>query len=257
MNQHKPVIFVSHAAVDAEIANIFKKDVEQSFLGLCQLFVSSNLESLQGGREWIQVIKEKLSNSVIFIGLLSPVALNRPWIYTEFGAGWIRGIPTISVCHSGLRKDQLPVPLSHFQGLDLVDEMHLEHLYGQISSAIGCQKPAKNYSADVERYRAVTEVQRKERAVRQWFARIQQWNPEFSTIFQGKEVELLIPAEVDHAFRQFALDPESRSLIEFEAKGMAMGTRVGMQASVWLAKQGNLFSELKRIVESGPANQVL
>ena len=102
MDQHKPVIFVSHAAVDAEIANIFKQDVEQSFLGLCQLFVSSNLDSLQGGREWMQVIKEKLSNSVIFIGLLSPVALNRPWIYTEFGAGWIRSIPTISVCHSGL-----------------------------------------------------------------------------------------------------------------------------------------------------------
>lgn len=254
MEQQKPIIFVSHAAVDSEVVNLFKQDVENSFLGLCQLFVSSNLDSLQGGREWMQVIKDKLSNAVIFIGLLSPVALNRPWIYTEFGAGWIRGIPTISVCHSGLRKDQLPVPLSHFQALDLLDEMHLEHLYGQISTAVGCNKPGKNYVADIEKYRSITETQRKERAVRQWFAQIQQWNPEFSNIFQGEEVEVMIPSEVDHAFRQFAQDAEITCLINFESRGMAMGTRVGMQASVWSAKQGVDFKNLKRIVESGRAS---
>ncbi|MAZ10925.1 MULTISPECIES: TIR domain-containing protein [unclassified Limnobacter] len=254
MEQQKPIIFVSHAAVDSEVVNLFKNDVENSFLGLCQLFVSSNLDSLQGGKEWMQVIKDKLSDAVIFIGLLSPVALNRPWIYTEFGAGWIRGIPTISVCHSGLRKDQLPVPLSHFQALDLLDEMHLEHLYGQISTAIGCQKPQKNYASDINKYREITETNRRERAVRHWFAQIQQWNPEFSNIFQGKEVEVLVPAEVDHAFRQFTQDPEVIRLINFEPKGMAMGTRVGLQASIWLAKQGVEFSELKRIVESGPAS---
>lgn len=254
MEQQKPIIFVSHAAVDSEVVNLFKNDVENSFLGLCQLFVSSNLDSLQGGREWMQVIKEKLSDAVIFIGLLSPVALNRPWIYTEFGAGWIRGIPTISVCHSGLRKDQLPVPLSHFQALDLLDEMHLEHLYGQISTAIGCHKPQKKYATDIEKYRAITETNRRDRAVRQWFAQIQQWNPEFSNIFQGKEVEVLVPAEVDHAFRQFTQDREVSRLINFEPKGMAMGTRVGLQASIWLAKQGAEFSDLKRIVESGPAS---
>lgn len=253
MDQRKPVIFVSHAAIDAEVVNLFKADVEQSFLGLCQLFVSSNLDSLQGGREWMQVIKAQLTDAVIFIGMLSPVALTRPWIYTEFGAGWIRGIPTISVCHSGLRKDQLPVPLSHFQALDLLDEMHLEHLYGQISSAIGCQKPNKNYAADIEKYRVVTETQRRERSVRQWFAQLQQWNPEFSNIFQGQEVEVLVPADVDHAFRQFTQDFEVSKMLKFNPRGMAMGTRVGLQASVWVAKQGEEFDELKRIVESRPS----
>jgi hypothetical protein len=253
MDQAKPVIFVSHAAVDSEVVNLFKADVENSFLGLCQLFVSSNLDSLQGGLEWMQVIKEKLCDAVIFIGMLSPVALSRLWVYTEFGAGWIRGIPTISVCHSGLRKDHLPVPLSHFQALDLLDETHLEHLYGQISSAIGCHKPNKDYASDIDKYRAITETQRRERAIRHWFAQIQQWNPEFSNIFQGNEVEVLVPAEVDHAFRQFIQDPEIIQLLKFESRGMAMGTRVGIQASVWAAKQGEKFADLKRIVESGPA----
>ena len=246
----KPIIFVSHAAADAEIANLFKVDVENSFLGLCDLFVSSNLDSISGGMEWMQVIRENLSKAAIFVGLLSPVALNRPWIYTEFGAGWIRGIPTISVCHSGLTKDQLPVPLSHLQALNLLDEMHLEHLYGQISSAIGCQRPSKAFTADVARYKVVTETERRERAVRQWFFNLQQWNPEVSGVFQGKEVEVLVPAEADIAFRQFVQNCLSNGMVKFEARGMAMGTRVGLQASVWIAAPGENFGEFKRIVES-------
>ncbi|MES2355157.1 MAG: TIR domain-containing protein [Pseudomonadota bacterium] len=252
MTTKRPVIFVSHAAVDAEIASLFKQDVERSFLGLCELFVSSNLDSLQGGKEWMQVIKDHLSEAVIFIGLLSPVSLNRPWIYTEFGAGWIRGIPTISVCHSGLHKAQLPVPLSHFQALDLLDEMHLEHLYGQISAAIQCQKPTKDYAADVERYRKVTEIECKEREIRQWLSQLQQWNPEFSRVFQGHQVDLLIPAEVDYAFRQFIQKFTLGNMIVIEPQGMAMGTRVGLQASTWIAKQGENFEEFKRILESRP-----
>ncbi len=250
MNKDKPVIFVSHAAADAEIASLFKTDVENAFLGLCNLFVSSNLDSLSGGTEWMQAIRDNLSKAAIFVGLLSPVALSRPWIYTEFGAGWIRGIPTISVCHSGLIKDQLPVPLSHFQALNLLDEMHLEHLYGQISAAIGCQRPSKGFAADVIIYKVVTETERRERAVRQWFSHLQQWNPEISGVFQGREVEVLVPSEADIAFRQFAQECQSNGMLTFSAGGMAMGTRVGIQASVWVVAQGKNFDEFKRIVES-------
>ncbi len=250
MSQNKPIIFVSHAAVDAEIANIFKSDVEKSFLGLCLLFVSSNLDSLQGGKEWMLTIKEQLSDAVIFIGMLSPVALSRPWIYTEFGAGWIRGIPTISVCHSGLNKDQLPVPLSHFQALDLNDEMHLEHLYGLISKAIGCQMPAKDYISDVEKYKKVTEVYRRERVIREWNANLLRWNPEFIKIYQGDEVELHIPFEADSSFRNFIHEYGINRLIAIEFRGMSFANRVGMQTSMWSAKQGENFDEYKRIVES-------
>lgn len=245
---NKPIVFVSHAAVDSEIATLFKSDVEKSFLGLCQLFVSSNLDSIQGGKEWMQEIKTNLSEAAVLISLISPVSITRPWIYAEFGAGWIRGIPTISVCHSGLRKDQLPVPLSHFQALDLLDEMHLEHLYGQISSAIGCQKPEKDYSKLTEKYRDITETYRKKRSIKQWHANIQQWNPEFTKVFHGESVEILIPAEADPAFREFKSEIELQKILVLEPKGMSMGTRVGMQATNWLVSQGENFKEFQKIV---------
>jgi hypothetical protein len=246
--EKKPIVFVSHAAIDSEIANLFKTDVEKSFLGLCELFVSSNLDSIQGGKEWIQEIKVHLKDAAVFISLLSPVSLSRPWIYAEFGAGWIRGIPTISVCHSGLQKDQLPVPLSHFQALDLLDEMHLEHLYGQISLAIGCQKPEKDYLKLTNKYREVTETHRKQRVLKQWHANLLQWNPEFTKVFHGETTELLIPAEADVAFREFQNEMNLSRMLVLEAKGMAMGTRVGLQASVWNVSQGENFSEFKKLV---------
>ncbi|WP_419205997.1 hypothetical protein [Photobacterium leiognathi] len=245
----RPIIFVSHAAVDSEIAGIFKADVEKNFLGMCQLFVSSDLGSIQGGVEWIQNIKTNLSNAVISIGLYSPVALTRPWIYAEFGAGWIRNIPTITLCHSGLKKDDLPVPLSHFQALDLIDELHLKHLYEQISKAIDCQLPAINYEEEALRYKNVTEKYRIERTIIEWFSHLSQWNPEFEGIYHGNDgIEILIPSQFEAPFFNFKREIESLKHLRFEPRGMAMGTRVGAQATVWNVFKGENFEALKQIV---------
>ena len=241
MNSDKPIIFISHAAADSDLATVFKKDVESSFLGMCSLFVSSNLDSIEGGSEWMRRIHENLSNCRIFIGLLSPIALNRPWIYTEFGAGWIREIPTISVCHSGLKKSQLPVPLSHFQALNLTDVVHLEHLYERIASAIGCAKPERDLPADIAVYTQITEVQRRQRLIEEWFAQLRIWNPELNKSLASDELEIIIPSTHDSQFQQFKFEVEEEKYLTLEPRGMAMGTRVGMQASVWLLRKGSNY----------------
>lgn len=245
----RPIIFVSHAAVDCEIAGIFKKDIERNFLGMCQLFVSSDLGSIQGGVEWIQDIKTNLTNAVISIGLYSPVALTRPWIYAEFGAGWIRNIPTITLCHSGLKKNDLPVPLSHFQALDLIDELHLKHLYEQISKAINCQLPSIDYANEALKYKNLTEKNRIERSIIDWVANISVWNPEFEGIFHGNDgVEILIPSQFEAPFFDFKREIESLKYLRVESRGMAMGTRVGAQATVWNIFKGDDFDDFKSIV---------
>lgn len=254
MNQNKPIIFVSHAAIDYEIAARFKQDIERNFLGLCKLFVSSDLDSLQGGGEWMQEIKQNLSEAKIFIGLLSPVALSRPWIYTEFGAGWIRNIPTISICHSGLDKGQLPIPLSHFQALNLTDKVHLEHLYGQISQAIGCQKPERSLDSDVYLYIEITENHRIKRMYGEWISQISLWNPEFGNIFRNESVEILIPGEADQSFRSFKNDVEMAGYLVIDSKGFSMGTRVGIQATNWKVDPGRNFDVFKAIVSNQVSN---
>lgn len=245
----KPIIFVSHAAVDSSIATVFKSDIERNFLGMCELFVSSDLDSLQGGKEWISVIKEKLSQAVISIGLYSPAALSRPWIYTEFGAGWIRDIPTISLCHSGLSKAQLPVPLSHFQALDLIDELHLEHLYKQISEALNCQLPAINYSQESSKYREMTEDARIQREYTSWIGQLIEWNPELEGIFHKQDdIEIMVPSDFEHPFQVFQRDINSKGYLKIEHRGMGMGTRLGPTVSMWSVSPGEKFEQFMKII---------
>ncbi len=203
----------------------------------------------------MQEIKQNLSEAKILISLLSPAALSRPWLYTEFGAGWIRDIPTISVCHSGLNKGQLPIPLSHFQALNLTDEVHLEHLYNQISQAIGCRTPDRSLASDVSVYIEITETHRKKRMFGEWVSQINLWNPEFKKLFDGEMVEILIPGEADQAFRNFKLEVESAGFLKMHSKGFSMGTRVGMQATNWEVESGENFEEFKEIVsDKVPSN---
>ena len=162
------LVFVSHAAVDSTIAKSFQSNIQTDFLGLMETFVSSNLDSLSAGFEWNQIIKEKLSECAILIGLLSPHALQRPWVYVEFGAGWLRGIPCIPVCHSGLDRGELPVPLSNFQALNLSDAGHIEHIYKLISDSVGCQKPNIDFNAKSELYREITDTIRIQRVIVSW-----------------------------------------------------------------------------------------
>jgi hypothetical protein len=172
-----PLVFVSHAAADGVIATTFQEHVGTDFLGMCELFVSSNLDSISAGSEWRQEIKSKLEACHILVGLLSPAALRRPWVYVEFGAGWIRGIPTIPVCHSGLERGDLPQPISSFQALNLWEPDHLRHLYKLISEAVGCNFPKIDYDQRAREYAELTDDIRLQRVIIDWTHQLFDWNP--------------------------------------------------------------------------------
>jgi hypothetical protein len=242
-----PIIFVSHAAVDAKIANLFKEKIEGSFLGLCDLFVSSNLDSINAGVEWHQTIKRNLSESVILIGLLSPVAVTRGWVYCEFGAGWIRNIPVIPLCHSGLTRDNLPPPLSLFQGLNLTESPHLRHLYTQIAETLGCRLPQIDFDNLAAEFKDISDTKRISELLRGWLQQLLAWNPELEKLFQDADTveEVLIPAHLDQAFEEFRNESLNRGYLRVENKGFGMGTRVGSQASIFSVSRGPNFEDVR------------
>ncbi|MBW8298907.1 MAG: toll/interleukin-1 receptor domain-containing protein [Hydrogenophaga sp.] len=234
------LIFVSHAAADKEIAKRFQDDIKSDFLGMCEVFVSSNLDSLNAGYDWNNIIRQNLENCSILVGLLSPLALQRPWIYVEFGAGWIRKIPTIPVCHSGAERGQLPAPISSFQALNLWEAEHLEYLYQAISNAVGCQKPAINFGERAATYLETTDRVRLKRLVFDWISQLFEWNPEFKLQLKGgnQEIEIMVPANLDQPFMQFVNEVNERRYLIVQRAGMAMGTRVGPQASIFKVAPG-------------------
>lgn len=244
----KPLIFVSHAATDAAVAALFKEDIEKHFLGLCDIFVSSSLDSISAGQEWLATIKDNLSRCSILLGLLSPAALSRPWVYFEFGAGWIRNIPTIPICHSGLSRDDLPVPISVMQAIHLTEEGHLKHLYeAHIARALSLSRmPAVSFSELARSYTDLTETTRRSNLLSSWTKQLLEWNPELTRLIEGQvgELEVMIPAQLDIQFTDYVRTAKASDLFAIERAGMAIGTRVGPQATVFRFRLGSRSSDL-------------
>jgi hypothetical protein len=111
-------IFISHINEEAEIASVLKEWIEKTFLGQWTVFVSSDSKDIPVGSKWLDQIDSALEKSKLLIVLCSSKSISRAWINFEAGCGWIKRIPIIPVCYSGMNKENLPVPISMFQGIN-------------------------------------------------------------------------------------------------------------------------------------------
>jgi hypothetical protein len=136
----KKLVFISHITEESELAKILSEEIKSSFLGLLDTFVSSDGESLPAGGRWLDSIDAALANSAIQISLCSPQSIKRPWINFEAGASWIRRIPVVPLCHSGLSKSGLPIPLVMLQGADLVNTEDLRVVFAELAKVLGAAK---------------------------------------------------------------------------------------------------------------------
>jgi hypothetical protein len=247
-----PEVFLSHAQVDEEIAKEFQAHITADFLGLCDVFVSSNLDSLQAGAEWQASIKRHLEDCSILVIMASPAAIQRPWIYVELGAGWVRGIPVIPVCHSGIERGQLPVPLSTFQGINLTDAVHLKHLYGLIAKAVGCRSPDVAFAERVSTYDEITHRVSLARSVLGWVRQLFVWNPTLEAGLRRGEAQrdVMVPANLDVQVQEFMRAAAEAGYIVMVRNGMALGTRVGAQASIFSVTPGDRLAELFDLLAS-------
>ena len=136
----KPKIFISHITEEHLIANEIKQLLEDSFLGAFDVFLSSNENCLKLGEEWFDTIKTSIQTCKMMLVMCSPISINRPWITFEAGAGWMKGVPVIPICHSGLQISQLPSPLNIIQAMELNNE-GIRTLLRRISGIMSMKEP--------------------------------------------------------------------------------------------------------------------
>ena len=77
-DMNKPIVFISHITEEKELAIEFKRLIEESFLGMLEVFVSSDEDSIASGSRWLDNITEALKNCVIELILCSPESVKRP-----------------------------------------------------------------------------------------------------------------------------------------------------------------------------------
>jgi hypothetical protein len=143
-------IFLSHLTVESKLADILKRHLTHDFIGLVEVFVSSDRTSIPVGAKWLSDVTSALNRASIHIVLCSGESINRPWIHFEAGAAQIRGIPIVPICHSGLTPAQLPVPLSESEGIDAATAEGIAKLYSSIAEILGSDIPDVDFESYAE-----------------------------------------------------------------------------------------------------------
>lgn len=148
----KKLVFISHITEEKELAVILSEEIKKSYLGMLDTFVSSDGQSLPAGGRWLDQIDSALNQSAIQISLCSPQSIKRPWINFEAGASWIRKIPVVPVCHSGLTKGNLPIPLAMLQAADIGSKEDLTVMFNELTKVLGAsQTPNIDYDSIISR----------------------------------------------------------------------------------------------------------
>ena len=134
-------VFVSHISSETELAQLLKQRLQKHFLGLLDIFVSSDRETITAGQQWLTEVDRALKSADLQVVLCSEESVGRPWVNFEAGAVWLRGIPVIPLCHSGLKPRDLPVPLGMLEGIECGQSDGLRKLYDSIAKALGVDVP--------------------------------------------------------------------------------------------------------------------
>lgn len=119
----KPTVFLSHAATDEPIVRVLHDEIKRVFANGVDVFASSVPGELKAGDPWLDRVNEKLRVASAVIVLITPISLNRPWIWFEVGASWSRMEDgqgrILPVCVPEIDKGSLPEPLSRLHAMSL------------------------------------------------------------------------------------------------------------------------------------------
>ncbi|WP_024512036.1 toll/interleukin-1 receptor domain-containing protein [Bradyrhizobium sp. ARR65] len=138
-----PLIFVSHADEDREVAILLKSLITRASGGRARVYVSSDISAKRFGENWFRRIRENLSEAKAVIFLASPNSLKASWALLEIGGALFNTDrpKIIPICIAGLTIPELIDPLT---GLDASEPSDVVRLQSVVRSVLErCRIPAK------------------------------------------------------------------------------------------------------------------
>lgn len=224
----KPTLFISHASSDAEFANSVKQEIEKVFANGVSVFCTSSPGAIPVGVDWLSDIEKKLGSTQAVIAIITPISIERPWVWFEIGATWSKGrsgdCRIYPLCAPEIEMGQLPSPLDRLQALSMGKAADLKLLFEALINQFGFGKissfKATNISSRIPKYKDVKLVEAdlaektfysgkysgygddelSEVIDTQFFAPDVRKSVEFSSLYQGRE-ELIGNGKLIH-FRQ-------------------------------------------------------
>lgn len=212
----RPKVFVSHVTQEHHLADLIKNQVTQDFLGMIDVFVSSDQVSITVGSKWLNEIDDALKTAQIELILCSHESIQRPWINFEAGAGWVKGIPVVPVCHTGLRPVDLPIPLNMLQGFSASEKSGWEKVYSLLARQLGSAKPAVDLEPLVVSVREFEEEYGVVRVVAEAVRALITLLPNFEELFRPDAVNSKASGDIP----DFLLDKMRPHLQLMQSKGL-------------------------------------
>ena len=159
----KPVVFISHASTDGEFANAVKYEIEKVFTNGVTVFSTSSPGAISVGSDWLAEIESRLECAQAVIAIVTPVSIERPWLWFEVGATWSRGrqqkLKIYPLCAPEMDLGHLPSPLDRLQALSMGKAADLKLLFqaliDQFQSGRISTFRATNISSRIPKYKAV------------------------------------------------------------------------------------------------------
>lgn len=159
----KPTLFISHATSDGEFANAVKQEVEKVFANGVSVFCTSSPGAIPVGVDWLADIEQKLGVAQAVIAIITPVSIERPWLWFEVGATWSKGrsgdCKIYPLCAPEIDLASLPSPLDRLQALSMGKAPDLKLLFEALIAQFGFGKissfRAANIKSRIPKYRDV------------------------------------------------------------------------------------------------------
>ncbi len=144
-------VFISHAVTDAQFAKELAQLIQEADAS-CHVFVASRPGDILPGQEWPEAVQRELRDADVYLALLTPSSITRPWVWFEIGAAWMSDKLLVPVVAGGLQIVEVPSPVNLRQLYLLQDETHM-HVIGR---ALGLQIEPIVVQAFVQRVQAIT-----------------------------------------------------------------------------------------------------
>jgi hypothetical protein len=159
----KPKLFISHATTDGDFANAVKQEIEKVFANGVDVFSTSSPGTIQVGADWLQDIESKLNTTQAVIVIVTPVSIERPWLWFELGATWSKGrsgdCRIYPLCAPEVDMGNLPSPLDRLQALSMGKATDLKLLFEVLIQQFGFGKissfKATNITKRIPKYKDV------------------------------------------------------------------------------------------------------
>jgi hypothetical protein len=115
-------VFLSYSSPDSQIAAELKQKLEEKGMRCFMAEVEIDI-----GKKWLDTIHAALIGAKLFVILLTPRSVDKPWVLIEMGAAWALEKPLIPLLQF-VDVNKLPGPLKNYQARIIETSRQVDNL---------------------------------------------------------------------------------------------------------------------------------